>query len=308
MPGFTDFPLLFRCCALLALLAAGSAHAECVVSRSASLPLILWQQKLYVSAEVNGTPAYFFIDTGAAVTTLSQGLANSLNLKRDFDHSADTFGVGGIESHLTIVQAHDVAIGPIHIVNRSFPVAAFAERMADSSPVGGLIGADILSRFDLDLDLPGRRLGLWHVAGCDEVKPDWPGEAGAAPLDIAASHHIAVPVRIDGARLDLLVDTGSPSLVLSPRAAARAGATPEILEQNRALNGRGVNDRPFAGWMHIFTRMEVAGQVFGDIRTIVVAPSRVQMGDGLLGLEFLKRGRVWISYSTGKFYVEKTVQ
>ena len=291
---------------LTALAFAINAHAECTINRSASLPLLLWQQKLYVSAQVNGTPAYFFVDTGAGTTTLSQDLANGQNLARDFDHSADTFGVGGVESHLTIVQAHDVALGPIHLVNRSFPVAAFGERMADGSPVGGLIGADILSHFDLDLDLPGRRLGLWRVAGCDEVRPDWPGEAEAAQLDIAPSRHIAVPVRIDGANLDLLVDTGSPSLVLSPRAAARAGATPELLELNRTLSGRGVNDRPFAGWMHIFQRMEVAGQVFGDVRTVVLAPSRMQMGDGLLGLEFLKRSRIWISYSTGKFFVQKT--
>ena len=284
----------------------GHARAECSINRSASLPLILWQQKLYVGAQVNGVSVYFFIDTGAGATTLSQDLADGQNLARDFDHSADTFGVGGIESHLTIVQARDVAIGPIHLVNRSFPVAAFAQRMEDGSPVGGLIGADILSRFDLDIDLPGRRLGLWRVAGCDEVKPDWPGHAQATPLDIEPSRHITVPVRIDGASLNLLVDTGSPNLVLSSRSAARAGATPDILEQNQPLSGRGVNDRAFAGWMHIFERLEVAGQVFGDIRTIVVAPSRVQMGDGLLGLEFLKRGRVWISYSTAKFFVQKT--
>ena len=291
---------------IAALMAANHARAECTVNRSATLPLLLWQQKLYVSAQVNGIPAYFFIDTGAGATTLSQDLANGQNLARDFDHSADTFGVGGIESHLTIVQAHDMAIGPIHLANRSFPIAAFAQRMQDGTPVGGLIGADILSHFDLDLDLPGRRLGLWRVTGCDEVKPDWPGDPQAAPLNIASSRHIAVPVRIDGASLDLLVDTGSPSLVLSSRSAARAGATPDVLEQNQPLSGRGVNDRAFAGWMHIFQRLEVAGQVFGDIPTIVVAPTRVQMGDGLLGLEFLKRSRVWISYSTAKFFVQKT--
>ncbi len=298
---------LFKLAAvLLALASLSGARAECMLNRAASLPLILWQQKLFVGATVNGIPSYFFIDTGAASTTLSQALADGQNLLRDFDHAADTFGVGGVESQLTIVQAHDVAIGPVRLLDRSFPVAVFAERMSDGSPVGGLIGADILSRFDLDLDLPGRRLGLWRVSGCSEVKPDWPGDAQSAPLDIAPSRHVAVPVRIDGATLDLLIDTGAPNVVLSTRAAARAGATPDILEQNHTLSGRGVNDRRFAGWMHIFGRLEVAGQVFGDVPTVVVAPSRVQMGDGLLGLEFLKRGRVWISYSTGKFFVEKT--
>jgi hypothetical protein len=37
----------------------------------------------------------------------------------------------------------------------------------------------------------------------------------------------------------------------------------------------------------------------------VVANGRYgSMGDGLLGVEFLKRGRVWLSYSTGNFFAE----
>ncbi len=291
---------------LIALLAAVSAHAECRMGRAASLPITLWQQKLFVPVEVDGTRAFFFVDTGASTTTLSEQLADRLSLPRDFDRSADVVGVGGVESRLTIVRANEVSLQAVHIQKQSFPVAAFAESMADGSPVGGLIGADILSRFDLDLDLPDRRLVLWTVAGCSEVRPDWPGDAAGTPLQVAPSRHASIPVRIDGASLDLLIDTGAPTLILSSRAAARAGATPDVLEENRRMVGHGVNDRAFDARMHIFGRVEVAGQVFGDVRAIVVAPSRVPTGDGLLGLEFLKRARVWLSYGTSTLFVQKS--
>jgi predicted aspartyl protease len=289
--------------AALAVLLARPAQAACDKRRVALLPLTLWDQKLYVRAAVDGTPGQLFLDTGAGVSTLSKATADSLNLPRDFDHSADLMGVGGAESHLDIVTA-TLAIGEVRLSGRSFPVARFAERMADGTPVAGLIGADILSRFDLDLDIPHRTLGLWLVTGCDTVTPDWPAPDEGASLEIAPSRHAAVPVRVDGAALQLLLDTGSPGLVLSTRAAARAGAPPEILEQNRALQGSGVNDRPFEARLHIFGRVDIAGQRFGDVRALVVRPGRLQTDDGLLGLELLKRGRVWISYSTKRLFLE----
>ena len=72
------------------------------------------------------------------------------------------------------------------------------------------------------------------------------------------------------------------------------------------MTGHGVNDRAFSGWVHIFARVALAGEIFGDVRTVVVAPGRGQTGEGLLGLEFLKHARVWLSYSTAKLYLQKT--
>ena len=276
------------------------------MERAAVLPLTLWQQKLFVPVQVNAVSSLFFIDTGAATTTLSKRLSDQLMLPRDYDHTTDMFGVGGMESHLYIAQTKDFAIQAIHIAKQGFPVAEFDQQMADGSPAGGLIGADFLSRFDVDIDVPGRRLSLWHVDGCAEVKPDWSGASYSAALEIAPSRHISVVARLDDASLDLMIDTGAPTLVLSTRAAARAGAMPEILGQNRTMIGQGVNARPFSAWLHIFRRLDVAGQVFGDVRTIVVAPGRVQTGDGLLGLAFLKRARVWLSYSTARIFLQRS--
>jgi clan AA aspartic protease (TIGR02281 family) len=294
------------CLACLMLLTNGFAQAECIKNRAALLPITLWQNKLYVPATLNGVTRLFFVDTGAAVTSVSQNLADELTLPHDFDHTMDTFGVGGQESHLYIAEIVSLALGGIVVKNQHFPVAQFSERLADgSSQPGGLIGADILSHFDVDIDIPHRQLALWRVTGCTEIQPDWDGAAAPVPMQIAPSHHVTVPVRIDGASLDLLLDTGSPDLVLSTRAAARAGATPDILEDNRQLQGVGVNNRAFHAWLHIFQRLEVANQVFGDVRAIVVNNGRYgTLGDGLLGVEFLKRGRVWISYSTGNFFAQ----
>lgn len=290
--------------ACLLLLVAPAARADCIKNRAALLPITLWQNKLYVPVTLNGLTRPFFVDTGAATTYVSQDLADELNLPHDFDHTLDSFGVGGQESHLHIAEVASLALGDIQVRNTHLPVAAFGERLADGhTQPGGLIGADILSHFDLDIDIPHRQLALWRVAGCTEMQPDWQNAAAPLPMQIAPSRHVTVPVRIDGASLDLMLDTGSPDLVLSTHAAARAGAPPEVLEDNRHVQGFGVNDRAFDAWMHIFRRVELGSMVFGDVRTIVVNNGRYgSIGDGLLGIEFLKRGRVWLSYSTGSFF------
>lgn len=276
------------------------------MNRVANLPITLFQDKLFIPASIDGAERLFFIDTGAGITTLSQDLAASLNLPRDFDHTTDAVGVGGMESHLYIAHTQKIEIGGLSFANMAFPTAAFAEHLADGSTPGGLIGADLLSHFDLDIDIANRRLALWHVAGCTEIKPDWPAESSAADLSVAPSRHASISVRLDGTPMDLLLDTGSPGLVVSTRAAARAGVTPDMLEEGRQLQGHGVNNRAFTAWLHIFQRLEVAGQVFGDARAVVVSNGRLQSGDGLLGVAFLKRGRVWVSYATGQLFVEKT--
>ncbi len=298
------------CRAMLALvfvMLAGVARAECVMNRVAVLPVTLWRNKLFVPVTVNGTPENFFVDTGAATTMISETVAGALDIPHDFDHTMDAFGVAGKESHLYIGQVDDLSFGGIDVRKHDFPVAAFgAFLMADGrTRAAGLIGADILSHFDVDIDIARRQIGLWRVQGCTEVKPDWPGDAVGVPIQVAETRHVTVPVRIDGAALDLLLDTGAPDLLLNTLAAARAGATPEVLEENPHVTGYGVNDRSYPAWLHIFRRVEIGPQVYGDVRAVVVNRGRYgDFGDGLLGVEFLKRGRVWISYSTSMFFTQ----
>ncbi len=297
---------MIRPLAFLSLLLTGhAAHAACAPHRVAELPITLWQNKLFVPVNINGAPRMMFVDTGAAITTLAADTAAALNLPRDYDHTADAFGVGGIENHLYLVHTRSLTVGGITFTARTYPVAEFPPPAPEGVRAAGLVGADILSHYDLDIDIPHRRLGLWDASGCNTVTPDWTGPTGTAALEIAPSHHIGVPVRLDGVALTLMLDTGSPELLLSTRAAARAGVPPEQLEEGRTMQGRGVNERSFNAWLHIFTRLDIAGDIYGDVRAVVVNNGRVSSGDGLLGVEFLKRGRVWVSYATSRLFLER---
>ena len=123
-------------------------------------------------------------------------------------------------------------------------------------------------------------------------------------MTIDSFRHVSVPVTIGVSTMELTLDTGAPGLVLTRRSAARAGATPEILDEDREIGGNGVNNRAFEARLHIFSRLEFGSQVFGDVPAAVVENSRLDRYDGLLGLMFLRRSRVWLSYATGTIFMQ----
>ncbi len=270
----------------------------------ASLPVTLWQDKLFVPVTIEGTAHFMAVDTGASTTVLSGSVAGALNISHDFDHTSDMEGVGGADSHLYIGEVHRLGVGSITLADTRIPIADFPMRMADGSAAAGLLGADILVHFDVAIDIARRRLDFWRVTDCATVQPDFQGAYSTAPMTIDAFRHVSVPVKIGLSTLELTLDTGAPGLLLTRRAAARAGAPPDILEQDREIGGNGVNNRAFEARLHIFPRLELGSQVFGDVPAAVVEDSRLTRYDGLLGLMFLRRCRVWLSYATGTIFMQ----
>ena len=266
--------------------------------------MTLWQDKLFVPVTIEGTPQFMAVDTGASTTVLSSSVAGALNISHDFDHTSDMEGVGGADSHLYIGEVRRLGVGFITLTNSRIPIADFPMRMADGRDAAGLLGADILMHFDIEIDIARRRLDFWRISGCSSVQPDFEGAYSTAPMTIDNFRHVSVPVRIGLSTLDLTLDTGAPGLVLTRRAAARAGATPDVLDQDRKIGGSGVNNRAFEARLHIFPRVEVGTQVFGDVPAAVVDNSRLNRYDGLLGLMFLRRSRVWLSYATGTIFMQ----
>ena len=110
----------------------------------ASLPVTLWQDKLFVPVTIEGTSQFMAVDTGASTTVLSSSVASALNISHDFDRTSDMEGVGGTDSHLYIGEVHRLGVGSITLTDSRIPIADFPMRMADGSAAGGLLGARIL--------------------------------------------------------------------------------------------------------------------------------------------------------------------
>ena len=289
---------------LATLLTASPAARACTMAQVADVPLTLFENKLFVPVTVNGTAQRLAIDTGADVTVLSTAVARRLGIEHDFDHTVELMGVGGRDNHLYSGLVEHLDLGGIRLDGRHLAIADFSMPMADGEPSGGLLGGDLLASYDIDLDVPARHAGFWRVTGCDSVVPPWNTAVSAVPLTRRSSHLETLDVRVNEATVQLILDTGAPFLVLSERDAARAGVPPEMIENGRLVQDRGVNDTPFSGYIHFFNDVRVGDARYQEVPTVVVPRSRYGMDIGLLGLMFLRQHRVWLSYATNTLFVQ----
>ncbi len=296
---------------LAVLLAVGhQAQAGCTTHRVASLPLALWQGKLLLTVGVNGSPETMALDTGAGITVISAEAAGRLNILHDFDHAAELRGAGGADSVLFIGQVDTLDLGEARLAKMSLPIVDFPMRDWNNHPVSGLLGADILSHFDVDLDIAGGQLGLWRESGCDTAPPPWNDNAEPIAIELDGGHHIAVPVTVDGIALNAMLDTGAGGFFLTTRAGMRAGATEDALESDPEIHGTGVNNRAWTGRLHRFQDVRFGGVRFTNVATELLPSTSIAQydalsgSDGLIGMSLLRRMHLWISYRTKALYVQ----
>lgn len=132
------------------------------------IPLQIFGNFIFVSARVllhgreDAVDALLMVDTGVRITTFNSpfSLANGLAKQSPTTVRAVTgFGLGGVSRGI-VGRVRGIGIGPILIEN---PVTIFSTdeggALADSN-FSGIIGADILSRFDVVLDYARQRMHL----------------------------------------------------------------------------------------------------------------------------------------------------
>ena len=304
----TFLPLIALCFAT-ALLLSTTAHAACTTHRVADLPLTFWDQKILVSVALNGSPEVMALDTGAGITTISNEVAGRLNIPHDFDHHVELGGVGGANSALFMAQVDTLDLGGLRFAHQALPIIDFPLRDGSGKPISGLLGADILSRYDVDLDMAGGHMALWQSSGCTVSPPPWDANADPFPIDLDEGHHILVPLRVDDAKLTAVLDTGAGGLDLSLRAGMRAGATDDALDADPVIHGSGVNNRGWTGHMHRFHTVVFGGRTLNDVWTALVPSTDIASynallgSDGLIGMRVLHDMHLWISYGTRSLYV-----
>ena len=142
-------------------------------------------------------------------------------------------------------------------------------------------------------------------------RPVVPAAQPAAPVTAAEAYsrsivvprdahgHFQVDGRVEGRRLNFMVDTGASVIALTARDAARLGVHPaerEFTTEVRTANGA-VRAAPIT-----LDMVEVGDLVVRDVAALVL-PDRA-LSDNLLGLSFLSRLRRF-EYSGGKLVLEQ---
>ena len=296
-----------RLTSILAALVAGSLSGcaipaprgslACVAKPVATLPITFRDNVPTTTVLLDGAPVSLVLDLGAQASVLSEHIVDRLGLARDPSSLPTIIGVGGSNTRWAATVGH-LGLGALVLDDKRMEVApiAFSE---GQRPIEGALGLDVLQRYDVDWDLPNRRVTLNTPSGCDGPPRGW-----SAPASEVALRHppgaggdgripglLQLAMEIDGHPVTAMLDTGAGISLIAPNAAAS-------LEGSGAGRGTAVmlagvgSDTP-TGRLHRFGSITVGGDTLAQW-PMVVGPVPEWAGNVILGAGFMRLHRAWL--------------
>jgi predicted aspartyl protease len=287
---------------LLAGLAGCAAPENCALVPLAEMPLDTRANLMFVTAVIAGQQVRLLVDTGAERTVLTQDAVARLGLSHDSRHMTRSSGIGGSSANWD-ADIHGIVLGQTRFPVDHVAVGNFTIDHIDGPRTDGLLGADILLAFDMDIDTAGHRLTLYRVRRCPDAVPPWREAAIRIDGVDARRDRLLVPITLDGEAGMAILDTGAQATTIGMAMARRLGLSPASLENDRTIMARGAAPLPVAVHVHRFRELVVGGEARIEGPTLAVVPNGTAIGDALLGGDFLRGRRVWLSFATRRLFV-----
>jgi predicted aspartyl protease len=273
---------------------------NCALHRRASVPLDL-SGLAVVTAQINGRPATLILDTGAESTLLTASAAKRLGVTSKYDFERSMAGIGG-SVRTGDARLSSMSLGGLALDYPRVLVGELSFHIGDAEP-DGLLGASLLDAFDLDIDVPRRRLDLYDRVDCAQARPAWSGRYATLETTRSLSEHPFFPITVNGRTLSATLDTGAQRTVISARAAASSGIGAESQLAGPPIKTRGAVGETVPATLHSLRDAKVGGIA---LRTpVLVVPATLPRDiDALLGLDFLMSNRVWLSYGSRRIFIQ----
>ncbi len=299
--------MLHRAAALLmlALLArcATPPVIDCKLTKVAEMPLEVEDQLLVVPAGINGQWVHLVVDTGAERTVVGDEAVKRLNLQHDARYVNKSLGIGGVTT-TTDVTIDRLVLGGVHFPITRIASGTFNLQTIPGLNADGLLGADILLAFDLDIDVPGHTLALYRPRLCPSAQPPWPGPATEILGVRSRKDRLLVPFQLDNVPGMAILDTGAQGNVLGVDMARRMGLNDQTMAADPQVRQHGVGPGETMSHLHQFMLMRVGPVAEGNPR-LTVLNSDFGVGDALIGEQFLQGRRVWLSFRNRQVFVSK---
>jgi predicted aspartyl protease len=243
------------------------------------------------------SPLAFILDTGATGTSITA--ATAAEFGADAGREIQVQGASGLAS-ARLVRVESLVVGPFRTTNRE--VIALRDGVLESAgqSFDGILGADILSRFDVLIDVPNGRLALLPHGALPATVAEL-GEAVA--IEFVGEHIIRHTARVNGAEVTALLDSGARQMLINGVGAGAARIETTTATAERDSPGLGVEE--FELRSGSLGQLVAAGTLFAGLRTLVgdLPVFRALGVDStptlIIGAPILARCAVFIAYSAG---------
>jgi predicted aspartyl protease len=256
-----------------------------------------------VTLLANGHPVVLLLDTGAERTVLTPTVAERIGAQPPRIEFPQ--GIRGIAGSLSSreVELRSLVASGVSMPWRRVVVAQVTMAKIFGAPLDGLLGADVLSGFDIDLDLPHQRMVLYERRSCPNGPP-WAGPYAAISTGRSRGEHLFFPVQLDGHGITAIVDTGAQLTTLSTTIAVALGVTEAALARDRSIMTQGATAERLNSHIHQFLQLKVGTEIISKPE-FVVADIKLKDADIALGADFLKSRRIWLSYGSLQIFLSR---
>jgi predicted aspartyl protease len=278
-----------------------------------------------IPVSMNGKKSLMIVDTGAFWSTIAAGVVRELNLTQ-MQAGIVTYSAGG-QSSDKYIRVPEFIFGNLRARDQLFMVAAGgnpAETIGEND-IAGIIGADRLTPYDIDLDFAGRTISFFDQDHCPGQVLHWqPQSHAVVPFRLEDKSSIILQVSVNGRRASARLDTGSPVTTIFSRAARRTfGFKPDAPNVRQVDAFAGVADG--AIYETTVEKIELGSvtitnpvvQVMPDLVTrasersqigSLIPTSDVRLTDLMIGASSLKGLHVYIAYKERKLYISQAVE
>lgn len=311
-------PRRLRCIGLMApvLLASMGSRAEaaCQLLQVAELPVSMRGNTPLIPASIDGHAVQMMVDTGAAKSIIWRSKAQEFNL-RITSSNMKFYGAGGAdEAGVVLVQELGLAGGTAH--NVSLYAAGRGNSFANSA---GILGEDVLSKWDLEFDLSAGKIRLFNPKNCEgDQVAYWATSYFMAKLvhGAAGTNWLEANVSLDGHQIVAMFDTGSALSTISSKALLQTGIKAEA-PPVAAEATRGLVNRPIETAIAVFPTLTVGQESVENVKLRIadlfsgnteaetgslVRRSVMASPDLIIGADFFMAHRIYVARSQGKIY------
>ena len=236
---------------------------------------------------------------------ITEAVFARLGLQYDDRVSGFATSFGG-KAPLRRTQAVPIAIGGHALKPLALSVVTKATMLDGEQDGGfgieGLLGMDALSGFDVDIDIPHRRLRLYAARQCRGGEPPFAGQSDTFSMPANGFGYASVPAVVDGRQFDMIVDTGASASIFDQDA---VGLSDAALAGDRQADSETAGEARPKVPVHEFRSVRIGHSDFTDA-AVPVFRFPFAAG-GLVGSEFWGSRRVWISFASGTITIQRAV-
>jgi tetratricopeptide (TPR) repeat protein len=258
-----------------------------------------------VTGSINGTEARFIADSGSFFSMLTREAAAQFQLKlRPLPIELDMRGIGGGESgYLTTAREFSLAgYGKHPFKDVDFVVV----RNEFANEAAGLIGQNMIGNTDTEYDFANGAIRLFVLKNCKGHNlAYWHGEDAFAEMKMEftsdASPQVVGDALLNGVKIRVMFDTGTPQSMLKLKAAARAGVKPgdEKVMASGVVGGLGA--RGIETWIARFDSLDLGGELIKNGR-LLIGDIELADADMLLGTDFFLSHRIIFAKSQREIF------